>query len=188
MKEHYISVDIEASGPVPGEFSMLSLGASVIDDDQRTFHVQFKPLNSNAVPEALAVTGLSMEALERNGVEPEMAMSKFANWLEETLPKGAKAVFVGLNAPFDWSFVNYYFIRFCGKNPFGHTALDIKAIYMGATGCAWSQATSSQMAKRLAPKKKGMHSALEDALYQAELFGLVLSLMSKKHHLHETDD
>ncbi len=165
---------------------MLSLGAAVIDDDQKTFQVQFKPLNSNAVPEALAVTGLSMEALERNGIEPEIAMSRFANWLEETLPKGTKAVLVGLNAPFDWSFVNYYFIRFCGRNPFGHTALDIKAIYMGATGCTWSQATSSQMAKRLAPKKKGTHCALEDALYQAELFRLILGLMSEKRNMHET--
>lgn len=179
MKEHYISVDIETSGPIPGEFSMLSLGASVIDNDERTFQVQFKPLNGNAVPEALQVTGLSLEALERDGMEPATAMSSFATWLQESVPEDAKAVFVGLNAPFDWSFVNYYFVRFCGANPFGHTALDIKAMYMGATGCTWSQTTSSQMAKRLRPKKKGTHSALEDALYQAELFRLALGLIRK---------
>ncbi len=176
MKEHYISVDIEASGPIPGEYSMLSLGASVIDDDDKTFHVQLKPLNGNAVPEALAVTGLSLETLERDGVAPATAMSSFASWVQESLPDGANAVFVGLNAPFDWSFVNYYFVRFCGENPFGHTALDIKAMYMGATGCTWSQTTSSQMAKRLHPKKKGTHCALEDALYQAELFRLARGL------------
>lgn len=179
MKEHYISVDIEASGPIPGEFSMLSLGASVVDNDEKTFEVQFKPLNRNAVPEALAVTGFSLEALERSGIAPALAMSSFANWLQESLPDGAKAVFVGLNTPFDWSFVNYYFVRFCGGNPFGHTALDIKALYMGATGCTWTQTTSSQMAQRLHPLKKGTHSALEDALYQAELFRLVLALMKK---------
>ena len=42
------------------------------------------------------------------------------------------SVFVGFNAPFDWSFVNYYFHRFLGHNPFGFTAVDIKAYYMGA--------------------------------------------------------
>jgi ribonuclease T len=179
MREHYISVDIETSGPIPGEFSMLSLGASVVDDGHKTFLVQLKPLNDNAVPEALAVAGLSLEALKRDGIEPTVAMSNFAKWLQESLPEGAKLVFVGLNAPFDWSFVNYYFVRFCGDNPFGHTALDIKAMYMGATGCTWNQTTSSQMAKRLHPKKMGTHSALEDALYQAELFRLVRGLTRK---------
>lgn len=176
MREYYISVDIETSGPIPGEYSMLSLGASVVDEDDKTFLVQIKPLNGNAVPEALAVTGFSLEALKRHGTEPATAMSSFARWLQESLPDGARLVFVGLNAPFDWSFVNYYFVRFCGDNPFGHTALDIKAMYMGATGCNWNQTTSSQMATRLHPQKKGMHSALEDALYQAELFRLARAL------------
>ena len=32
MREVYISVDIEAAGPVPAIYSMLSLGAVVVDD------------------------------------------------------------------------------------------------------------------------------------------------------------
>jgi DNA polymerase III epsilon subunit-like protein len=176
MKEHYISVDIESSGPVPGEYSMLSLGASVIGDDEKTFYTEFKPLNNNAVPEALEVTGFSLEALWQDGVEPAVAMANFAGWLEKTVPAGSTPVFVGLNAPFDWSFVNYYFVRLIGTNPLGHSALDIKALYMGATGCTWTQATSSQMAKRLNSKKNGTHNALDDALYQAELFRLIRGL------------
>jgi len=179
MREHYISVDIETSGPVPGDYSMLSLGASVVDNDEKTFYAQFRPLNDNSVPEALAVTGFSLEALRRDGVEPAVAMANFASWLAQVVPTGAKPVFVGLNAPFDWSFVNYYFVRFIAGNPFGHSALDIKALYMGATGCTWTQTTSSQMAKRLHPKKKGTHDALDDALYQAELFRLIRGLARK---------
>lgn len=173
MGEHYISVDIEAAGPIPGEYSMLSIGACVVGDEEKTHYVQLKPLNHNAVPEALQVTGLSLETLESTGVAPTEAMSAFQTWLAAVLPEQAKPVFVGLNTPFDWSFVNYYFVRFIGANPFGHTALDIKAMYMGATGCTWNQTTSSQMAKRLHPKKKSTHNALEDALYQAELFRLI---------------
>ncbi len=185
MKEHYISVDIETSGPIPGEYSMLSLGASTIDDE-KTFYTEFKPLNNNAVPEALEVTGFSLEALGKDGVEPAVAMANFASWLGTTVPAGFTPVFVGLNAPFDWSFVNYYFVRLCGANPLGHSALDIKALYMGATGCTWTQATSSQMARRLNPKKRGTHNALDDALYQAELFRLVRGLThdSGRRELH----
>src|SRR6266436_4496570 len=36
--EAYISVDIEAAGPVPGEYSMLSLGACLVDSPEITFY------------------------------------------------------------------------------------------------------------------------------------------------------
>lgn len=56
------------------------------------------------------------------------------------------------------------------------SALDIKALYMGVTGCTWKQTGSSQIAKRLHLKGKGTHNALDDALYQAELFQLTCGL------------
>ena len=89
-------------------------------------------------------------------------------------------MFVGFNAPFDWSFVNYYFHRFCGSNPFGFTALDIKALYMGATGCRWRDTRSSKIAERLKPALAGTHDALRDALYQAEIFRLIRSELIDK--------
>jgi hypothetical protein len=72
-------------------------------------------------------------------------------------------VFVGFNAPFDWSFVNYYFHKYLGSNPFGFSSLDIKAYYMGATGCAWSDTRSSRMSVDLGLHQKGDHNALNDA-------------------------
>lgn len=173
MREKFVSVDIETSGPIPGEFSMLTIGACLVDAKDATFQVRLKPLNRNLVEAAMAVSGLSLEELERTGMAPVDAMAAFRDWIAQATSDGARAVFVGLNAPFDWSFVNYYFHRFLGDNPFGFSALDIKALFMGATGCAWSDTTSSQMAKRLHPKLSGTHDALEDALYQAELFRLV---------------
>lgn len=177
MLEHYISVDIETSGPIPGEYSMLSLGAVCVEEENKQFYVELRPLNKNADPEALEVTGLSLEKLQQEGASPEEAMKAFSGWLRTVVPTGRKPVFVGLNAPFDWSFVNYYFVRFSSSNPFGHAALDIKALYVGVTGCTWGQATSSQMVKRLKPKAKtDCHHALADAIFQAELFRLVRGL------------
>jgi DNA polymerase III epsilon subunit-like protein len=88
-------------------------------------------------------------------------------------PNDQALVFVGLNVPFDWSFVNYYFHKYLGGNPFGFAALDIKAYYMGATGCAWSDTRSSRLSADLKPQGHSDHTALRDAQYQAELFRLM---------------
>ena len=170
--EILISVDIETSGPIPNEYSMLSIGACLVDDDQACFEAKLKPINENADPKALEVTGLSMEALLADGEDPAAAMLRFSEWVSAVAPQGTAPVFVGFNAAFDWSFINYYFHRFTGTNPFGFTALDIKAYYMGAAGTSWEDTKSSRMAKRLQAKQMGDHDALHDAKYQAELFRL----------------
>lgn len=172
-REIFVSVDVETSGPVPGEYSLLTIGACDAYKDQRTFACELKPITRNADPKALEVTGLSLDELERTGLDPAEAMMRFAQWLEELSRDGGTLVFVGLNAPFDWSFVNYYFHRFLGANPFGFSALDIKAYYMGATGCRWDYTRSSLMALALKASLKGDHLALHDARYQAELFRLI---------------
>jgi ribonuclease T len=171
--EFFISVDVETSGPIAGEYSMLSIGACLATDPTVTFSCLLKPIGEGADPAALEVSGLSMEELAKSGIAPTEAMERFANWLKDIAGYDGQVVFVGLNAPFDWSFVNYYFHRFVGGNPFGFTALDIKALYMGRTGCSWADTRSSRMAERLAPSLHGDHNALRDAQYQAELFRLV---------------
>lgn len=178
MRETYISVDVETSGPIPGEYSLLSIGACCVDNLATTFEARLRPLNSNADPEAMKVNGLSMRKLEQEGLEPAEAMRGFAAWLSEVTPSGRRAVFVGLNAPFDWSFVNYYFHRFTQANPFGFTALDIKAMYMGATGCTWSETAGAKMSKQFRLAHVPTHDALDDARHQAELFNLVRTLKS----------
>lgn len=172
-REVFISVDVETAGPIPGEFSMLSIGACLVADPAVTFECQLKPINDNADQTALDVTGLSLERLSETGLEPRAAMTSFGGWIASSIGGGATPVFVGFNAPFDWSFVNYYFHRFTGANPFGFTALDIKALWMGSTGCSWSDTRSSRIAGRLKPALHGDHDALHDALYQAELFRLI---------------
>lgn len=178
-REIFISVDVETAGPIPGEFSLLSIGACDVDDESRSFSIELKPINGNAVPKALEVTGLSLEELAERGSDPAVAMKAFADWALAQSGEDASLVFVGFNAPFDWSFVNYYFHRFTGANPFGFTALDIKALYMGATGSTWSETRSSMIAKHLSPTRRGDHDALHDARYQAELFRLVRELARK---------
>lgn len=172
-REVFISIDVETSEPIPGEYSILSIGACHVDDDDLTFYRELKPINKNADLKALEVTGFSLEKLARTGDSPSDAMNALATWIEEIAGADATPVFVGFNAPFDWSFVNYYFHKYTGANPFGFSALDIKAYYMGAMKTSWKDARSSSMEIELKPKKKGDHDALHDAQYQAELFRLI---------------
>lgn len=175
-REVFISVDIETAGPIVGEHSMLTIGACLAYNPEVEFSVMLKPISDKKVAEALEVSGLTLEQATRDGLEPAGAMSQFAAWIAKNVPKNSTPVFVGLNAPFDWSFVNYYFLKYFNANPFGFTALDIKALYMGATGCSWHDTKSSSIDKRVHPSLQGDHDALHDARYQAELFRLVCEL------------
>ena len=69
-REIFISVDVETAGPIPGEYSLLSIGACDVDDETRTFACEIKPINRNADPKALEVSGLSLDALEQSGLAP----------------------------------------------------------------------------------------------------------------------
>ena len=177
--EVFISVDIETSGPIVGEHSMLTLGACLAYHPEVSFSVMLKPISNESVADALEVTGLTMAEAEKKGLLPIEAMSQFATWISNNLPKDGTAVFVGLNAPFDWGFVNYYFLKYLENNPFGFTALDIKALFMGVMGCSWYETRSSAIDKIVSPNQKGDHDALHDAKYQAELFRLVYELSKK---------
>ncbi|MBI2265655.1 MAG: 3'-5' exonuclease [Armatimonadetes bacterium] len=172
-KEVYISVDIESSGSIPGEYSLLSLGACVVEDPTQTFYIEFKPLNDNFEAQALEVCGLSLEELKERGTEPPQAMEKFEHWVRSVCGDG-RPVFVAFNATFDWMFTHWYFMRFLGRNPFGISGLDIKAYYMGITGTSWGRTTKKDVRKRFPVSRPHTHNALDDALEQAEMFSLML--------------
>ena len=93
---------------------------------------------------------------------------------------GFHAIMMSCNAPFDWMFVNDYFHRFLGRNPFGYAALDLKAFYMGLTGVHWSETTMRYIAARHLSNHKLTHHALRDAQDQADLFRKMLAEASTR--------
>ncbi len=153
---------------------MLSLGACVVGGQVAGFYSEVKPINDNAIPDALKVSGFDMVKLARSGERPEVALTKLRDWVKG-VSGSAKAVFVGFNAGFDWSFVNWYFIHFLGENPFGFAPLDVKSYYMGLVGCGWEDTKSSRIRPEYQPAKPGDHNALTDARAQAEMFEKMLA-------------
>ena len=159
---------------------MLSIGACFVYNPHIEFAMMLQPISDKAIEEALKVSGITLEEAYKVGLPPKEAMSQFENWLIQNIPENATPVFVGLNAPFDWSFINYYFLKYLNRNPFGISAIDIKALFMGATKCSWHDTKSSSIDKYVHPTLQGDHNALHDAKYQAELFRLVYELNRSK--------
>jgi DNA polymerase III epsilon subunit-like protein len=172
----YISVDVEASGPGPGLYSMLSLGACSVADPSQTFYAELRPTSDKVDPGAMATHGLKMEDLRRSGVDLEEAMGRFETWVLGAVPATHKPVFVSYNAPFDWMFVNDGFLRALGRNPFGHAPLDIRAFVMGQTRQAWTSIRLEDLLDLHLGGLRLSHNALEDAQTQAELFRALLEV------------
>ena len=125
----YVIVDVESDGPIPAEFSMVCFGAVVFDDLlDKTFYGRTRPISDRFVRGALAVSGFSREEHLRFE-DAKLVMENFAAWLAEHT-KG-RPVFVSDNVAFDWQFINYYFHRFLGQNPFGFSGRRIGDLYAG---------------------------------------------------------
>jgi DNA polymerase III alpha subunit (gram-positive type) len=171
--ETWISVDVETSGPTPRTGSLLSIGACLVDDERRGIELLLRP--DPAMPwtaEAEAIHRLDRATLERDGLEPAAAMSELERWVAEVVPAGARPVFVALNAAFDWMFVADAFWRHLGRNPFGPSALDVKALYLGrhlAEVGAWGATGRVRMLERYPVTLPHTHTALADAREQAVL-------------------
>lgn len=148
----------------------------MVDDLDRTFYRELQPDRSAHEAQALAVSGLSLETLAEDGIPAEEAMRDFDEWLSTNTPSHQKPVFVAFNAAFDWMFIQDYFHRYLGRNPFGHSALDIKALYMGATGVGWLETSYNAIARQLDLPTRLEHHALRDALDQALIFRKILVL------------
>ncbi|MDX1440269.1 MAG: 3'-5' exonuclease [Rubricoccaceae bacterium] len=179
MKEaFFISVDVEASGPAPSRYSLLSIGACSVENPEYGFYIELQPDGPEVDAAALAVGRLDINQLAAHGEPPATAMQLFADWVDETTPENRKPVCVGFNAPFDWMWIADYFHRYIGRNPFGHTALDMKALFMGHTGCKWTHTGFSHVSKHVGVDDALPHHALEDARLQALIFaGLLENLL-----------
>jgi DNA polymerase III epsilon subunit-like protein len=179
-KETYISIDVETAGPNPSSYSLLAIGACTIYEPQEHFYIEIQPLNDQTTTQSMEVSQLSLAELKDRGLSPQDAMYTFSQWIHDVTPRGNQPVFVAFNAPFDWMFVNDYFHRFLGHNPFGHKALDIKAFYMGMTGVSWNETGMRHIARRYPGLPELTHHALQDAQDQAVIFRKLMEAVKRK--------
>lgn len=155
----YIMVDIESDGPIPGDYSMISFGAVLVDKHlDKTFYGRLKPISNNYIPEALAVSGHSREETLLFD-EPKQVMTDFANWLQSTTTD--RLIFISDNNGFDWMFICWYFHHFTGNNPFGFSSQNLGSLYKGIV-------KDSFKTFRHLRKTKHTHHPVDDAVGNAE--------------------
>lgn len=134
----YVSVDIEADGPLPGSNSMLSLGAAAFREGSRTpvgtFEVNLEPLlGATPDPDTMAWWAKQDPAVWEHATRapepPTVGMRRFADWARGLGGNPVLVVF----PTWDFMWVHYYLVSFLGRtgNPFGIGSLDIKSLAFG---------------------------------------------------------
>jgi hypothetical protein len=177
LPELYVAADVEADGPIPGPYSMISLGMAVVGRSDLAFYTEMRPISDDFVPQALAVSGLHRDRLLREAPSAEDAMRSAARWVND-LRRIGRPVFLAAPAVWDGMFVHWYFVRFTGRNPFGVTGsgVDLRSYWMGMTGCEWGETRKGTI--KLAVGLSDLphtHNAGEDAAELAQVFGAVLT-------------
>jgi len=122
-------VDVEADGPIPGDYSMVCFGAVVVEASlSKTFYGRLQPISDKWLPDALKVSGFSRE--ETLGFDdPESVMQQFVEWIEKV--STGRPFFISDNNGFDWQFINWYLHHFLGNNPFGFSSTNLGSLYKG---------------------------------------------------------
>lgn len=183
----YISFDVEADGPYPGRYSMLSVGLCVagyrrdgtyrpVDPREQTLYVELRPITEHYLSEAMAVNGLDRQRLARTAATPEAAMAQIRAWVVD-VSRGRQPVLVAYPATFDWPFLSYYFGEFCDEGPpLSFTrVLDLRTMIVTKSGVDAYCPTVEALPPDVLGQGPHTHHALDDAIQQAELFSRVMA-------------
>ena len=132
-----IMIDVESDGQCPGIFSMLEIGAIAIkknidfinkNKETLMFHRKLKPISENYEDYILSdVLGYTREETKKFD-EPFDVICDFNDFLSKFKKP---LIFISDNNGFDYQFINYYFIKYIGKNPFGHSSINLNSLFKG---------------------------------------------------------
>ena len=164
------SIDVEADGPCPGLYSMVSFGVVMLDDHSKTFYGEVAPLEGAGwIANALAVSDITREE-HINFPDPQITIVKFDQWLTE-IGGNNRHVMWSDNPAFDWQWINYYSHKYLGNNPFGFSARRIGDFYAGKKNNV--RDTSSWKKFRVT---KHTHNPVDDAKGNAEALQRIIDM------------
>jgi len=170
----YVMVDVEADGPIPGDYSMVCLGAVIVEPRlARSFYGRLRPISEKWIPEALQVSGFSREQTLAFD-EPVQVMLNLERWLGEETSK--RPFFISDNNGFDWQFVCWYFHHFLGRNPFGHSSTNLGSLYKGLVKDTFQSFKHLRRTKHTHHPVDDARGNAEALLHMKEEMGLKIAL------------
>jgi hypothetical protein len=181
IQEYYISVDIEADGPIPGDYSMRQLGAIFYTPPgfpKEDIHIKWniEPLEGATEHPATKAWMEKMEAqqpgflkrLNENAVSPQFAMEEFSTIVNQynTAYDPHRPVVVAFPATFDYMFLLWYGVHFMGDRfPLDFAScVDMKSYAAPILGLNYRDTKKKAFPNRWKNKNmKHTHDALDDA-------------------------
>lgn len=184
--EVYVSIDIETNGPIPGPYSMLSLGAAAFLEGDTTpvstFEINLHPLpGAQEHPDTMVWWNKQdpevWAHVTSNPQDPAHAMQALSEWVY-ALPGSPVLV---VYPTWDALWVTWYTQYFLGRSPFGLGALDIKSMSFGLLSNSFKGTTKQSMPKDvMLGLPPHTHRALDDAIEQGIIF---IRLLKKRQGL-----
>jgi len=190
----FLSIDVEASGPMPGLYSLVSIGAVPVVrrggcwfvDKQDTFYVELQPQDgAMELAEATAIHGLTSAHLEEHGSPPTEALRDFCEYFDNLKDQYSRVRPAAWPSSFDAPYVGWVAQRYLDRNPLGHSAFDIPSYAMGLLDCTDRRKLHNVMvaAGYEAPENPNEHNALADAIEQAETLTWLLNFAERRAKL-----
>jgi len=182
--EIFVCFDVESDGPIPGEYSMLSMGAVALNNqgvELGTFDVNLHLLpGAQQDPNTMAWWARNQDAYDDtriNLLDPQEAICNFVKWVKE-LP--GIPVAVAYPAGYDWTFLYWYMIKFAGTSPFSFSCLDMKTLAMSLLNTTYKQSTKRKWPKQWNSPFPHTHRGLDDAREQGYSFIQMLKHMQSR--------
>lgn len=168
--QHFV-LDVEADGPCPSLYNMISFGLVSVADPKRSFLGQVAPILDHAgIARAREVVGVSFET-QKTYPPPEQTMAAARDWLH-ALAGERRVVLWSDNPAFDWQYWNWYCHRYLGDNPAGFSARRIGDMDAGRRGEPFN--TNAWKTRR---ETAHTHNPVDDARGNAEALRWILGEM-----------
>ncbi|HSX17864.1 MAG TPA: 3'-5' exoribonuclease [Candidatus Saccharimonadales bacterium] len=175
----YIVVDIETDGPVPGLYSMLSIGAVATTANEELSSFYRKVLRVEGATQHFPTMKWwktqpeAWEEVTSEAQPAEVVIKDFCSWLDSI---GKIPVFVAHPVGFDYAFVSWYLWKFANKNPFTTTTGASKTLDLPSfiSGRLKLDLNMSERKKLSSPLTTGMPDHSHKAIDDARGFGVIL--------------
>ena len=170
----HVVLDVEADGPCPGLYNMISFGLVSVADVEMSFLGEVAPvIDSAGIAAARDVSGVSFQD-QKMYQHPEIVMRHAVDWLGQ-LADGKRITIWSDNPAFDWQYWNWYCHKYLGQNPAGFSARRIGDLDAGRRGEPLN--TNAWKKRRMTDHT---HNPVDDAKGNVEALRWILQQMGQQ--------